>query len=128
MSKYVVVRGKVDFTQKRQCEFRIIDFIMLDPNKDQEKQLRKYAYKHFYHIENAGAKTLRSEVSKNYRIFSDQNKTNYSGKVCIFEHINRNIWVSFIPLEKIVNADYKKQFDDPNDLTMSIEQLLSELS
>lgn len=112
MSKYIVVRGKLDYSQQRQCEFKIIDWVMFDPNKEMEPQMRKYAYKHFYHIENIGAKTLKTDVAKNYKIFSDQNNFNYSGKICVFEHIFKNIWISFVPLDKVVNADYKKQFSD----------------
>ena len=128
MSKYIVVRGKVDFNLNRQCEFRIVDFVMFDPEKTHEDQMRKYAYRYFYHIENCVAKTLRSDVCKNYKIFSDMNKHNYSGKVCIFEHTSKNIWISFIPLEKLVNADYRKLFDDPKDMLISIDDLLLSMS
>lgn len=116
MSKYLVIHGHSNMSPKRHSDYRILDFIMLDPKKDQELQMRKYVYRYFFEKENCGAKSLKNDIFKNKRIFIDINDNDFSGEVCTFEHMYNRKWLSFIPLEKIVNADYKKYFED--DITL----------
>lgn len=112
MSKYVVIKGHNNVSVNGDLRYVIIDFIMLDPNKNQEQQMRKYVYRHFFEVENIHPRKLKSEIFKNKRVFFDINEKDFSGEVCTFEHLYNRFWLSFIPLEKLVNFDYKKQFTD----------------
>ena len=95
--KFLVIKGKISYPGSHGLEYAVFDLVELDPQKDIEKQKRKYTWRKMYEVDNKNPRAFRENVlprKRHIMTFDERILTT----ITIFDHIGANIYYGFIPI------------------------------
>ena len=98
--KFLVIKGKIMFPGSHGLEYSVFDLVEFDPQKDIEKQKRKYTWRKMYEIDKKNPWGFRENVLPRKRhIFAFDERILTT--ITIFDHIGMNVYYGFIPLDDL---------------------------
>ena len=107
MSRYVVVKGRNVIVGKQGCDFSIFDIIELSEflsKKQLENQMRKYAFRKLYEVDNKKAKDLRNDTWCRRRHILRYDDSILIKSIKIIDHSDGTFY-GFIPVKSF--SEYK---------------------
>lgn len=106
--KFVVIKGMNWTPGSQGLKYEFFDFVDFDDSLSITDQMRKYTWRNLYDVDcRKNPSSFKDDVGQRQRHLNIINDDIFTAAT-IFDYYPTGLYYGFIPLEDIINANYKK--------------------